>query len=236
MEKYVNMFIDLVNNKGFKYAVDYMGTYFFGLLDNVDYYSFIDYYYDDFIDFTNWLVNSTDPALFEQNYKDTVPLLYKLVDIIQETNEQPDSLQEALLKSFNAIRDDSKTPLYKIANSMLNHNKQIVITVDVFDENEQSLYSYGDKFTKVEQQNNPQMVAQNIVMALSLIIVYGGFVSITLREKGKEYIYGFEGYNGNSIRSLKEDEVADIFEDYDISKKSVDVEFCEHIMNTEQLN
>ena len=35
--KYIKMFNELVNQKNFKYAVDYMGIYFFGLIDNIKY-------------------------------------------------------------------------------------------------------------------------------------------------------------------------------------------------------
>ena len=232
--KYIEMFIEIEKKKNFKNAVDYMGTYFFGLLDNVNYYTFINEYYDDFIDFTNWLAMSVDADLWKQAYGDELPLLYKLVDVIQETNEQPDSLEEALVNSFDMIK--SKDMLYEIAENLMKNRNQIRMTVDVFDEEGESLYSYDDKFTKVEQRNNPEEVKRLIAMAFALIVVYGGFLTFTLREKGKEHIYAFEGYDGDSVRSLEEDELEDFFEDYVLSKKDVDIDFNKYIMNREKLN
>lgn len=237
MEKYTNMFNGLYESKGFKYAVDYMGTYFFGLLDNITYTDFIENYYDDFIDFTNWLYHNAPAALWETSYGDTQPLLYKLVDVIQETNAQPDSLNEALLKAFNAIRDDSKEPLFKLADALISHNNQIVMNVGVFDElGFELLYQFEDKFTKVMQKKNPNKVRVDIVMALSLVIVHGGIITFKLREKGKEIIYAFEGYNGNSMRSLSEEEMEDMYEDYIIEHKDIEVELRSYILDTSELN
>ena len=237
MEKYKEMFNGLYESKGFKYAVDYMGTYFFGLLDNITYTDFIENYYDDFIDFTNWLYHSASTILWETNYGDTQPLLYKLVDVIQETNAQPDSLNEALLKAFNAIRDDSKEPLFKLAETLISHNKQIIMSVAVFDElGFDLLYRFEDKITKVSQKNNYNKVIVDIVMALSLVIVHSGVITFRLREKGKEIIYGFEGYNGNSMRSLSEEEIEDMYEDYIIEHKDIEIELRDYYLDTSKLN
>lgn len=231
--KYIEMFIDIEKKKNFKYAVDYMGTYFLGLLDNVNYYTFLEEYYNEFIDFTNWLAEATDPILWESTYGDNTPMLYKLVDVIQDTNEQPDSLDEALVNSYNAIKD--KEVLYRIAENLLKHKKQIIMSVDVF-EADKPLYNFVVKFTKVEQKNNAEEVKKLMVKAFSLVVVYGGLITFTLREKGKENIYAFEGYDGNSIRSLDEEEMEDIFEDYILAKKDIEVSFNSYIINKEQLS
>ena len=223
--KYITMFQELANRLNFRDAVNHMGTYFLGLLDNVHYDDFIKTYYKDFVTFTNWLLRATPDEVWDSEFGDEEPLLYKLVDTIQDVIETPDSLELALKKSIARMTPSSLEILDKIADHYIGKNRQIVIHVDTFDDEGKILHTYDDKFTKKEQKDSAKMVRDNIGAGLALVTNEGGYLTIKERSKGHEIISVFHGVNGDTLVSLPEDEAEEIFEDYTINNKDMDIEF-----------
>ena len=230
--KYITMFQDLAAKKPFKEAVNYMGTYFLGLMDNVHYDDFMEIYYKDFVTFTDWLMQITPDELWDSEYGDDEPLLFKLVDSIDEVIETPDSLEVALKKSLLAMTQSSMESLDVIANHFIGRNKQLVMDVNTFNEDGEILHNYRDKFTKREQKNNPDIVRDNIGAGLALVVTEGGYLTIKEREKGRETISVFQGYNGDTLRSVPEDEAEELYEDYVIQNKDIEVEFDSYVPNS----
>lgn len=223
--KYIQMFDEMAAKKGFKYAVDYMGTYFMGLMDNISYDDFLEVYYRDFMTFITWLLQNADEEIWTQTYRDKKPLLLRLSESINEVMETPDSIEVALRKAENNLTPESVEALRRVADHFIDENKQLFLHVETYRDGKE-LHVFDDKFTKKEQRENKMEVKEDLSACLALIIRENGYLTLKQKERGRETISAFVGSEDGSLTSVSEQDLEDLFEDYVIAQKEdVDIQF-----------
>ena len=190
LEKYIKIFTDKYKKEGFKKACDFMGIYFFGVIDNLPFELFENYLADSFLEFTDWLESVTEPEVFTEAYGESEPFLFKLANIITDTLDMPEDLDTATIKALQILTDEGKRKLIEIADHYTSFNKQIVLGVDTW-KKDKPVYVFNDKITKKELKEDLADCKKRIVEALALIIYMDGALSITLKDKNSDTLSGF---------------------------------------------
>ena len=209
VQKYIDLFDKLYKQKGPKYAIDYMGIYFLGLMDNVPYEYFIENLYDGFVTFTDWLFQGAEKDLWQSLYKwdpyreptkedfKNMPLIFKLVESIDGAIEEPEDVNVAISNAYNSLSKLGEEELGNIANFYLDKEKALTISVDVWSEAGKPLYNFDDKLTKKAIKEDRATAYKTIVESLALVLAYGGTIFYNVKDKNTETISALAFQNDN---------------------------------------
>lgn len=202
--KYAELFKSMYKKDGFKKACDYMGTYFYGLIDNIPFDVFMKNYYGSFVGFADWLDEVTEDEVWTDAYGDKKPFLYQLVDLVEETASIPDPIDVAIAKGLANLTENGLRRLYDIATYYMNQNKQLIFSVDIWDGDRQ-IYVFDTKFSKKQVKDEPDTCREQIIGLLALIVHMNGAMTITARDKNSDTISAFVAQDATLYTISKND-------------------------------